>query len=315
MTLRVNVEAGLKNAIEEAVGDGCTGYNHAKAKAWVQDTLRLTYAHLQSLGEEDTKFILTCSVVERTGAGYYSTSTAIWDKQYDGCVTVQHEAMAQTARKSGVTVLATVYWLDSKIYDVTVAEEERFSEKEVQGHADKAITAVLNDVSGYEHASAPEQCRALLAAMGERLASQEKPFKYVMTATLLQRLPTVVDQLAPYGTWEGDGGDDEDAPLPSDEAIKGSIPTDPAGEQASAEGGSALGGSVPFRVHGGKCGGFTSSTGALWAEKTDGSCTVSRDVCAGKGMRCILTVYGIYEGPDYVAQRPKPAALNPEPEA
>lgn len=112
-----------------------------------------------------------------------------------------------------------------------------------------------------------------------------------VTCTFLQRQPTAGNECGPFGAWDraspqADGAELDDLPLP--------------------EGG-------PFKVQGAAAGGFYTSTSALWDTSTDRSVTAWRDISAGKGLRCIVTVHACYEG-HYAEQRPQPEPAEPEPE-
>jgi hypothetical protein len=112
-----------------------------------------------------------------------------------------------------------------------------------------------------------------------------------VTCTFLQRYPTAANECGPFGAWDraatpGDVAEPDDLPVPEE---------------------------GPFKVQGAAAGGFYTSTSVLWDTSTDRSVTAWRDISAGKGLRCIVTVHACYEG-QYAEQRPQPEPAKGEPE-
>ena len=291
----------VKNILGEVLAQVCGGgsYNHSKAKRWTAEIISRVCEKLGEFGVDDVKYIVSCAVAETNGSGYFSASMGYWENKSDGCVKAEHEAQPKTARSSGVTVTGIVYWLDSKNHGVSPPEEQRFDEKQVKQLAEQQLTALFTEASGYDHAKSSEQCQALMNSVMRKLLELKKPYKYIANCTLLQRLPTVVEEYGPYGTWAGEpeAATIEDGASPRPQEISETIPED------VADGDVPTGGTAPFHIHGKAGGGFTTSSGVLWDTATDGSATIWRDISAGKGLRCILTVHGVYEG-SYHAHRP-----------
>lgn len=142
---------------------------------------------------------MTCTLMETNGAGYYTTSTGYWEAETDGAVTVKFEP------SKGMSAIVAVYWVDSQTHDVPAPEEEAFAPAEAKELAEKQITEVMGKVSGYDHAQCGESTKALLGALTTSLVALSKPYKYIVSCTLLQRAPTSVNECGPYGTWDREG--------------------------------------------------------------------------------------------------------------
>jgi len=262
--------------------------------------------------------------METNGAGFHTSSTGYWEAETDGAVTAKHEC-SQT-----LSAIVSVYWVDSQTHNVPAPAEEAFEPAVVKDLADKQISEVVAGLDGYDHKQCAESAKALMGGLTKSLVGLKKPFKYIgaccspsaepasrlervamplclhlclipksnlclccaVSCTFLQRLPTAANECGPFGAWE---------------------PKQRATEQAEGaeEAALALPEEGAFKVQGAAAGGFYTTSSALWDTSTDGSATAWRDISAGKGMRCIVTVHACYEG-QYAAQRPRPKAAEGE---
>jgi len=277
------VEAGVREAAEAVLGK--TAYNTQKVRGWADEILRSSGQKLGELDAKGYKFILTCTLLESNGAGFYTGSAGYWEAETDGCATVQYQASAN------FQCIVSAYWVDSRVLGRPFDDaHEAFAKDEVKALAEKQIVQVLGEVEGYEHGQCAGHCDALTRGLLQSLVELGRPFKYVVSCTLLQRQPTAANDCPPYGTW-----------VPSDEAGEGG-----EGGEAPSDAPLPLPAEGAFRVTGGAGGGFYTASSAMWDDQMDGSVTAVRDLPeAGKSLRCIVTVHAPYEG-EFAALRPAP---------
>ena len=82
----------VSNIIEEAieVTIGSSAYTISKINTWINSIVEMTLTNLAKL-QKAFKYIVTCVVLEKTGAGLTVASSTYWDKSMDGSCTVRWE--------------------------------------------------------------------------------------------------------------------------------------------------------------------------------------------------------------------------------
>mmetsp|Transcript_5273 Transcript_5273/g.13492 ORF Transcript_5273/g.13492 Transcript_5273/m.13492 type:complete len:113 (+) Transcript_5273:206-544(+) len=65
-------------------------YNHAKVPQWTSDVIETCMKKLTLLNKP-FKYIVTCAIMQRTGAGLHMASSCYWDNTSDGSVTQKWE--------------------------------------------------------------------------------------------------------------------------------------------------------------------------------------------------------------------------------
>uniref|UniRef100_A0A8V0XC31 Dynein light chain Tctex-type 3 n=1 Tax=Gallus gallus TaxID=9031 RepID=A0A8V0XC31_CHICK len=100
--LQQHVKAKLEKAVIENKGDvlvfslciesvlGKADYNHNKVNQWTAAIVEQSLTHLVKLGKT-YKYIVTCAVMQRSGAGLHTASSCFWDTTTDGTCTVRWE--------------------------------------------------------------------------------------------------------------------------------------------------------------------------------------------------------------------------------
>uniref|UniRef100_A0A8C6H904 Dynein light chain Tctex-type 1 n=1 Tax=Mus spicilegus TaxID=10103 RepID=A0A8C6H904_MUSSI len=70
----------VKEAIESAIGGNA--YQHSKVNQWTTNVLEQTLSQLTKLGRP-FKYIVTCVIMQKNGAGLHSASSCFWDSSTD----------------------------------------------------------------------------------------------------------------------------------------------------------------------------------------------------------------------------------------
>lgn len=78
----------IKEAIEEAVGGNA--YQQSKANQWTSAVVESCLNALSKL-QKPFKYIVTCIIMQKNGAGLHSASSCYWDNSTDGSCTVRWE--------------------------------------------------------------------------------------------------------------------------------------------------------------------------------------------------------------------------------
>ncbi|NXF37501.1 DYLT3 protein, partial [Nyctibius bracteatus] len=78
----------VKECIESVLGKA--DYNHNKVNQWTATIVEQSLTHLVKLGKT-YKYIVTCAVMQRSGAGLHTASSCFWDTTTDGTCTVRWE--------------------------------------------------------------------------------------------------------------------------------------------------------------------------------------------------------------------------------
>ncbi|XP_010839214.1 PREDICTED: dynein light chain Tctex-type 1 [Bison bison bison] len=78
----------VKEAIESAIGGNA--YQHSKVNQWTTNVVEQTLSQLTKLGKP-FKYIVTCVIMQKNGAGLHTASSCFWDSSTDGSCTVRWE--------------------------------------------------------------------------------------------------------------------------------------------------------------------------------------------------------------------------------
>nr|XP_056718004.1 dynein light chain Tctex-type 3 [Euleptes europaea] len=78
----------VKDCIEGVLGKA--DYNHDKVNHWTAAIVEQSLTHLVKLGKT-YKYIVTCAVMQKCGAGLHTASSCFWDTTTDGTCTVRWE--------------------------------------------------------------------------------------------------------------------------------------------------------------------------------------------------------------------------------
>uniref|UniRef100_A0A8I5TDF0 Dynein light chain Tctex-type 1 n=1 Tax=Pongo abelii TaxID=9601 RepID=A0A8I5TDF0_PONAB len=84
----------VSNTVKEAIkrkkiAIGGNAYQHSKVNQWTTD-VEQTLSQLPKLGKP-FKYIVTCVIIQKNGAGSYTASSCFWDSSTDGSYTVRWE--------------------------------------------------------------------------------------------------------------------------------------------------------------------------------------------------------------------------------
>ncbi|NXU11166.1 DYLT1 protein, partial [Pardalotus punctatus] len=78
----------LPQAIEGAIGGNA--YQHSRVNQWTTSVVEQTLSQLTKLGKP-FKYIVTCVIMQKNGAGLHTASSCFWDNSSDGTCTVRWE--------------------------------------------------------------------------------------------------------------------------------------------------------------------------------------------------------------------------------
>nr|KAG8539078.1 hypothetical protein GDO81_021494 [Engystomops pustulosus] len=71
----------IKESIESAIGGNA--YQHNKVNQWTTNVVEQTLSQLTKLGKP-FKYIVTCVIMQKNGAGLHTASSCFWDNATDG---------------------------------------------------------------------------------------------------------------------------------------------------------------------------------------------------------------------------------------
>ena len=97
------VDTLLREAVAAAVGDASTPFAHAKIDAWSAAIAEGCLKRLAALNKP-FKYVVTCNLTQRAGAGLHAATCTRWADKSDGRVSVLWE-------NATMTILVTAYWL------------------------------------------------------------------------------------------------------------------------------------------------------------------------------------------------------------
>merc|ERR1712212_1225568 len=78
----------IKESIENTIGGN--GYAHPKVSQWTNAVVESCLASLTKL-QKPFKYIVTCVIMQKNGAGLHTASSCYWDNSTDGSCTVRWE--------------------------------------------------------------------------------------------------------------------------------------------------------------------------------------------------------------------------------
>ena len=82
------VSAIVEEAIEVSLRD--QEYENTKVSIWINSIVEITLANLAKL-QKAFKYIVTCVILQKMGAGLILASSSYWDRSLDGSCTVRWE--------------------------------------------------------------------------------------------------------------------------------------------------------------------------------------------------------------------------------
>lgn len=94
------VDTMVREAISQVVGDN--QFIHSKIDIWPSNIVEGCLKRLAGLSKP-FKYVVTCNLTQKAGAGLHSASCTRWNQKTDGKLTVQWE-------NNTMIVLVTVYW-------------------------------------------------------------------------------------------------------------------------------------------------------------------------------------------------------------
>jgi len=78
----------IKEAVESAIGGNA--YAHNKVNQWTSNVVEQCLNQLTKL-QKPFKYIVTCTIMQKNGAGLHTASSCFWDNTTDGSCTVRWE--------------------------------------------------------------------------------------------------------------------------------------------------------------------------------------------------------------------------------
>ncbi|KAL1131343.1 hypothetical protein AAG570_010961 [Ranatra chinensis] len=82
------VSSIIKEAIEESIGGNA--YQQNKVNQWTTNVVEACLGNLTKL-QKAFKYIVTCTIMQKNGAGLHTASSCFWDNTTDGSCTVRWE--------------------------------------------------------------------------------------------------------------------------------------------------------------------------------------------------------------------------------
>eukprot|EP00127_Corallochytrium_limacisporum_P007330 Clim_evm17s247 gene=Clim_evmTU17s247 len=65
-------------------------YHHGKVSQWTSNVLEATLKKLSGLGKP-YKYVVSCTIMQKTGAGLHTATSCYWDSETDGSATIRWE--------------------------------------------------------------------------------------------------------------------------------------------------------------------------------------------------------------------------------
>ncbi|KAI1895055.1 hypothetical protein AGOR_G00102330 [Albula goreensis] len=78
----------IKDAVETTIGN--SSYQHNRINQWTSSVVEASLNQLTKLGKP-FKYIVTCIIMQKNGAGLHTASSCFWDNNMDGSCTVKWE--------------------------------------------------------------------------------------------------------------------------------------------------------------------------------------------------------------------------------
>ncbi|XP_029281556.1 dynein light chain Tctex-type 1 [Cottoperca gobio] len=82
------VKKVTKESVEAAIGGNA--YQHSRVNQWTTSVVEQCLSQLSKLGKP-FKYIVTCIIMQKNGAGLQTASTCFWDNSTDGSCVVRWE--------------------------------------------------------------------------------------------------------------------------------------------------------------------------------------------------------------------------------
>ncbi|RIB18204.1 Tctex-1, partial [Gigaspora rosea] len=79
----------VKEALESTILQD-SAYLHSRISNWNATIVENTVKRLAALNKS-IKYIVTCTIFEKNGAGIHATTTCHWDSKHDGDTTYRHD--------------------------------------------------------------------------------------------------------------------------------------------------------------------------------------------------------------------------------
>ena len=97
------IQEDIDKYVQNKLTTEAAKWNAKKVDAWGKDVIEFT---LKSLAEmkKPFKFIVTCTFMQKTGAGLTASFNALWDNSRDGTFSMKNE-------NDAVVCVTTVYWV------------------------------------------------------------------------------------------------------------------------------------------------------------------------------------------------------------
>lgn len=95
------VDTMVREAVSQVIGEN--SFLHAKIDIWSSNIVEGCLKRLAAMSKP-FKYVVTCNLTQKAGAGLHAASTVRWNDKTDGKLTVQWE-------NTTMIVLVTVYWL------------------------------------------------------------------------------------------------------------------------------------------------------------------------------------------------------------
>ncbi|XP_063078789.1 dynein light chain Tctex-type 1 [Engraulis encrasicolus] len=83
-----DVSTIIKESVETAIGGNT--YQHSRVNQWTTNVVEQCLSQLSKLGKP-FKYIVTCIIMQKNGAGLQTASSCFWDNNTDGSCTVRWE--------------------------------------------------------------------------------------------------------------------------------------------------------------------------------------------------------------------------------
>ncbi|KAI3388012.1 hypothetical protein SNEBB_010315 [Seison nebaliae] len=84
-----DINAIVKDSIESVIRNA--QYNAGKVDEWTNDIIEQCLLSLLHLNRP-FKYIVTCTILQKTGAGYHMVCSYYWDQTSDGVTTIRWES-------------------------------------------------------------------------------------------------------------------------------------------------------------------------------------------------------------------------------
>jgi len=82
------VKQEVQSAVEATLAQAT--YEHEKVPQWTSDVIEGVMKKLTGL-QKPFKYIVSCIIMQKNGAGLHTASSCFWDNQTDGSCTVRQE--------------------------------------------------------------------------------------------------------------------------------------------------------------------------------------------------------------------------------